>query len=70
VQIHERLDDGGDAVKPRVDGGGLCLHEEDSGERGPGKLEGLGANREVSGVADGEAKLTEPTGATGARRRP
>jgi hypothetical protein len=57
-------------VKPRVDSGGLRLHEEDFGERGPGKLEGLGANREVSRVADGKAELIVATGTTRARRRP
>jgi hypothetical protein len=61
VQTQGRLGDVGDAGKPRVDGGGLRLHEEDSGERGPGEPEGLGANRGVSRVADGEAR---------ARRRP
>jgi hypothetical protein len=35
------LGDGGDAVKIRVDGGGLRLHGEDSDEREPGKPEGL-----------------------------
>jgi hypothetical protein len=55
-------------VKPRVDGGGLRLHGEDSDERGPGKPEGLGANQEVSRVADGEAKLTEATSTAQARR--
>jgi hypothetical protein len=48
----------------------LRLHWENSGERGPGRPEGLGANRGVSRVADGEAELTEATGATRARRRP
>jgi hypothetical protein len=57
-------------VKPQVDGGGLRLHGEDSGERGSGKPEGLGVNREVSRVADGEAEFTEATGATRAQRRP
>jgi hypothetical protein len=41
-----------------------------SGERGPGEPKGLGANRGVSRVADGEAELTEATSATGARQRP
>ena len=53
---------GGDTVRPRVDGGVLWLHREDSSERGPGKPEGLGANREVSRVADDEAEHTEATG--------
>jgi hypothetical protein len=39
VRTQERLGDGGDTVKPRVEGGGLWLHGEDSGERGPGKPE-------------------------------
>jgi hypothetical protein len=56
--------------KPRVDGGGLWLHGEVSGERGPGKLEGLGADRGVSQDADDEAELTEATGEARARRRP
>jgi hypothetical protein len=56
-------------VKPRVDDGGLQLHGEDSGECGPSKPEGLRANREVSRVADGEAELTEATGATRAVER-
>jgi hypothetical protein len=70
VQTQGRLGDGGDAGKPRVDGGGLRLHGKDSGERGPGEPEGLGANRGVSRVADGEAELTEAMNAARARRRP
>jgi hypothetical protein len=62
------LGDGGDAGKPWVDDGGLRLHGEDSGEHGPGEPEGLGAYRGVSQVADGEAELTEATGAVRARR--
>jgi hypothetical protein len=42
------LGNDGDVVEPQVDGGGLRLHGEDSSERGPDKLEGLGANRGVS----------------------
>jgi hypothetical protein len=38
-----------------------------SGERGLGEPEGLGANRGVSRVADGEAELTEATGVAGDR---
>jgi hypothetical protein len=68
VQTQGRLDDSGDAGKPRVDGGGLRLHGEESGERGPRKPEGLGTNRGVSRVADGEAELTEATSAARARR--
>jgi hypothetical protein len=48
----------------------LWLHGENSSERGPGKPEGLGANRGVSRVAHGKAKLTKATGATRARWRP
>jgi hypothetical protein len=48
----------------------LRLHWESSGERRPGGPEGLGVNRGVSRVTDGEAELTEATGAARARRRP
>jgi hypothetical protein len=48
VRTQERLGDGGDTVKPRVDSGGLRPHGEDFGEHRLGKPEGLGANREVS----------------------
>jgi hypothetical protein len=41
----------------------LRLHGENSGEHGPDRPEGLGANRWVSRVADGEAELTEAMGA-------
>jgi hypothetical protein len=51
------------------DGGGLQLHGKHSDEHGPGKPEGLGANRGVSRVADGEAELTWTTDATGTQRR-
>jgi hypothetical protein len=54
----------------RVDGGGLWLHGEDADECGPGELERLGANREVSRVADEGAKLAKATNATDARLRP
>jgi hypothetical protein len=50
----------------RVDSCELWLHREDAGERGPGELERLGANREVSRVADEGAKLTKATNATDA----
>jgi hypothetical protein len=59
-----------DAGTPRVKGGGAPAARENSGEHGPGGPEGLGANRGVSRVADGEAELTEATGAARARRRP
>jgi hypothetical protein len=48
---------------------GLWLHGENAGEHGPGETEGLGANQRVSRVAGEEAKLTEATDATDARRR-
>jgi hypothetical protein len=70
VRTQECLGDCGDAVKSLVDGSGLWLHGQDTGERGPGKPEGLGTNREVSRVADGEAELIEATGVARARRRP
>jgi hypothetical protein len=38
---------------------GLQLDGENAGECGPGELEGLRANQEVSHVADEEAELTE-----------
>jgi hypothetical protein len=69
VRTQECLGDDRDAVKPQVNGGGLWLHGEDTGECELGKLEGLGTNREVSRVANGEAELTEATGAARARRR-
>jgi hypothetical protein len=47
----------------RVDGG-LQLHRENANERGPGKLEWLGANREVSRVAGEGVKLIKATDAT------
>jgi hypothetical protein len=62
------LEDDREALRSRGDGGGLWLHGKHSGERGPGKPEGLGANREVSRVANGEAELTEATNATGTER--
>jgi hypothetical protein len=42
ARTQERLEDGGEAVKSRVDDGGLWLHGKHSGERGLGNLEGLG----------------------------
>jgi hypothetical protein len=54
----------------RLDDGGLWLHGENAGERGPCELERVGANREVSRIADEGAKLTKATNATDARRRP
>jgi hypothetical protein len=49
---------------------GLRLHGEDTGERGPGKLVGLGANRGVSRAADEEAELTEAVHAVETPWRP
>jgi hypothetical protein len=67
AQTQEHLEDSREAVKSRVDGGGLRLHGKHSGERGPGKPEGLGANRGVSRATDGEAELTEETDTTRAQ---
>jgi hypothetical protein len=64
------LSDDRDTGKARVDGCGLRLHREVSGERGPGEPEGLGADRMVSRVADDEAELTEATGVARTGRRP
>jgi hypothetical protein len=49
---------------------GLRLHGENAGERGVGKLEGLGANWRVFHTADEKAELTEATDTTRARRWP
>jgi hypothetical protein len=65
----ERLEDGGKAVKSWVDGGRLQLHGKHSGEQGLGKPEGLGANRGVSRVVNGEAELTGAMEAKGTQRR-
>jgi hypothetical protein len=46
------------------------LHGENAGERGVGKLEGLGANWRVFHTADEKAELTEATDTTRARRWP
>jgi hypothetical protein len=67
VETLEHRGNDGDARTPRVDGGGLRLHGENADERGPGELERLGANREVSRVAGEGAELTEATDATDAR---
>jgi hypothetical protein len=69
VRAPECLGNGGDAVEPQVDGGGLRLHGEDSVEHGPNKPDGLGANRGVSQATGGAAELTEEMGATRAQRR-
>jgi hypothetical protein len=47
----------------------LRLHREKTGERGLGKIEGLGANQRVSRVAGKETELTKATDAIEARRR-
>jgi hypothetical protein len=47
VRTQERLEDGGEAVEPRVDGGGLRLRKKCSSERGPGKPEGERRNQRV-----------------------
>jgi hypothetical protein len=48
----------------------LRLHGEESCERGPNELEGLGTNRGVSRVAVEEAELIEAVGAAETPRRP
>jgi hypothetical protein len=65
----KRLSNGGDAGLPWVDGSGLRLQRENTGERGPGETEGLRANQRVSHVASEEAELTEATDAVDARRQ-
>jgi hypothetical protein len=45
----------------------LRLHREKADERGPGEIEGLGANQRVSHIAGEEAELTEATDAADAR---
>jgi hypothetical protein len=47
----------------------LRLQGEEAGERGPGELEGLGANRKTSHVAGEEAELTEATGMAETQRQ-
>jgi hypothetical protein len=69
VRTPERLRDGGGAVDPRVDDGGLRLRKKCFGVRGPGTPGREKANRRVSRVADGEAELTEATDGPRARRR-
>jgi hypothetical protein len=68
ARTQERLEDGGEAARMRVDSGGLRLLGKHSGERGPGKPKGLGANRGVSKAIGGAVELTEGTGATRAQR--
>jgi hypothetical protein len=43
----------------------LRLHRKNSGERGPGRLEGLGTNRGVFQVAGDKVELTGATDAAG-----
>jgi hypothetical protein len=69
VRTQERLEDSGEAVKSRVDGGGLRLRKKCSGERGLDELEGGRMNRRVSRVANDEAELTGATDATGTQRQ-
>jgi hypothetical protein len=69
VRIPERLEDGGGAVEPRVDGDGLRLRKKCSSERGPGKLGRESANRRVSRVAGDAAVLTEATNVTRTQQR-
>jgi hypothetical protein len=57
ARTQKRLEDGGEAVKSWVDGGGLRLHRKHYGERGPYKPEGLGANQGVSRATGGAAEL-------------
>jgi hypothetical protein len=68
ARTQERLEDDREAVKSQVNGGRLRLHGKHSGEHGSGNTEGLGVNRGVSRVADGEAELTGATDATGTQR--
>jgi hypothetical protein len=49
---------------------GIRLHGENVSERGPGKIEGLGANQRLSRVAGEGVELTGATDAAGAQRRP
>jgi hypothetical protein len=65
VRTQERLGDGRDVVKPRVDYSGLRLHKKCSSELKPDESEGKRVNQGVSLVVDGEAELTE----AGAQRR-
>jgi hypothetical protein len=63
------LGDGGGAVEPRVDGGGLRLCKKCSGERRPSKPGREKANRRMSQVAGDAAVLTEATNVMGTQRR-
>jgi hypothetical protein len=59
VRTQERLEDGEEAVKPRVDGDGLRLRKKCSGERRLGKPEGERTHQRVSRTASDAAELTE-----------
>jgi hypothetical protein len=48
----------------------LRLHGEETGERGPGKPEGLGANQKVSHDAGEGVELTEAMGVIETQRQP
>jgi hypothetical protein len=69
VQTPGCLGNGGGAVEPRVDGGGLRLHRKRYGERGPGKSERGRANQKVYRVADGKPEFIEATDGVRDRRR-
>jgi hypothetical protein len=70
MQTPGRLENGGGAMKSRVDGGGALLRKKRSGERGPDKPERGWANQRVSRVADGKAELTVALDGARARQRP
>jgi hypothetical protein len=57
ARTQERLEDDGEAVKPRIDGGGLRLHGKHYDERKPDKPKGLGVNQGVSRATRGAAEL-------------
>jgi hypothetical protein len=61
------MEDGGEAVKSRVDDIGLRRRKKCSYEHGPDELEGERMNRRVSRAAGDAAELTERTGATRAQ---
>jgi hypothetical protein len=68
-RTEERLEDGGEAVKSRVDGGGVRLRKKCSSERGPDEPEKERTNRRVSRAAGGAAELTEAMDTAGTQRR-
>jgi hypothetical protein len=69
VRTQERLEDGGEAVKSRVDGSGLRLRKKCLGEHELDEPEGEWTNRRVSRAVGYAAELTEGTGAMRAQRR-